>query len=266
MSVKDPHGERGSKVTKRERLRVRRTVVAGLLERGFVRSGFAGIEDGDSGFTSVRPLSGLPHAKLECFFVAEAYRHGGDKISGDFSVVLDAGAVRELCPDTVGELWLSLDMSRQPIDPMVVWCNTSKLWDGPGIAPDVGGFLFDRECEGDAVRFVLETLDTKVYDALVAPVLSAEGLRAKAVSRMRTRMVSPILFRSCVALLFAADYPELAEDAIAEYLIVPDSDEVIWNRKESRENVEAFADWARSVPRSRWDEFRGDWTLPKSAK
>ena len=250
---------------KRDRLRVNRTIVAGLLDRGFVPTDGSDASAVDDGFSSVRPLSELPHAKLETFFVAESYRHGGDKISADFSVVLDSDAVRDLCPGPVGDYWLSLDMSPYPIPPMLVWCDASELWGGRGIAPDVGGFVFDRERENDAVRFVLETLDTKVYDALVAPVLSAEGLRAKAVSTMRTFMVSPTLFRSCVALLFAADFPELAEDAIAEYLEVPDSDEVIWNRTESRDKVEAFADWARSVPRSRWDEFCGDWTLPPTA-
>lgn len=213
----------------------------------------------------MRPLLDVPHAKLESFFAAEAYRHGGDRIAGQFKVLLDADVVRELCPGAVGDFWLSLDVSYKPRDPMVAWCDASKLWGGPGIAPDIGGFVFDREREDDAVQFILGSLDSKVYDDLVAPVLSADGLRAGAVMKIGMYIVQPMIFRSRVALLFAAGYPELAEDAIAEYLTVPDRENMVWARIETREHVEAFADWARSVSRSRWDEFRGDWTLPMSA-
>lgn len=95
------------------------------------------------------------------------------------------------------------------------------------------------------------------------PVTTAVGIRERTVVKVSKVTVSATVFRSGVALLYAAGYADLAEDAIAEYYAHESKTaDGFWARLESRELVDGFVDWVRSVRRPVWDEFCGDWTLP----
>lgn len=251
-------------MTKRERRKIRKQIVEGLLERGFVPVREEMVDgDADDGFRATRPVVELPHAKLMVHFALDSGKYGGDQIAGRFKLVLDAAAVRELCPGPVGDFWLRAEGESLLEDPELVLCRAHEVWSGRPTNPSTGVFSLAPGDVDEGVQFILESLDKRVYDAVVMPVTTAAGLRAKTVHKFDKIFVSAIVFRSGVALLYSAGYPDLAEDAIAEYYThEPRTADRFWVKAESREQVDAFVDWVRSVPRSTWGEFCGGWTLP----
>lgn len=128
-------------MTKRERRRIRRRIVDGLLERGFVPALGSEVDgDADEGFIATRPVSEVPHSKLMVHFVLASEKYGGDRISGRFNLVLDAAAVRELCPGPVGDCWLRVGEELVAFDPELVLCRAGRVWPGRPVNSSTGSF------------------------------------------------------------------------------------------------------------------------------
>lgn len=144
-------------MTKRERRKVRQRIVGGLLERGFVPVEGSVVDgDADDGFLATRPVGELPHAKLMVHFALESGKYGGDRIAGNFDLVLDAGVVRGLCPGPVGDFWLRDAVGAVPEDPELVLCRAGRVWSGRPADPSTGVFSLVAGDVDEGVRFILE--------------------------------------------------------------------------------------------------------------